>query len=455
MSKLDKIYDSSPVFVQNLAVSLKGYSNNRERYGRDYREYRRFLKEFDTWSLEKQLAYQQDELVKFVRYAYENSPFYREFYKDVDIQTIKTVDDLKKLPILDKETLRQHIEGISTNPDEPLMHSNTGGTTGKSLTVAMTYRDMKFRMAILDHFKAKVGFEHRKMRRATFNGKHIVPPSQKCKRFSRYNAACKQRIYSSFHITEENMKYYVEDLNRFKPHAIDGFFTSMCEIASYVERHNIQLTFTPKAIFPTSETLTDEGRELLERVFHCKVYNQYASSEGAPFVNDCVDQHLHLELASGVFESLDDDSDEVLVTSFTTHATPLIRYRIGDRMIFDHETKCSCGSPAPMVKCIMGRKLDFLFTAEGARINAGNVSNILKYLPNVVIRSQFVQDRKDEVVLLLEVDKNLYNKSCEHLIQQEFAHKFGENTRLRIQYVDEIPRETSGKLLMIKNNVKE
>ena len=258
MGKLDKIYDSSPVFVQNLAVSLKGYSNNRERYGRDYREYRRFLKEFDTWSLEKQLAYQQDELVKFVRYAYENSPFYREFYKDVDIQTIKTVDDLKKLPVLEKETLRQHIEGISTNPDEPLMHSNTGGTTGKSLTVAMTYRDMKFRMAMLDHFKAKVGFEHRKMRRATFNGKHIVPPSQKRKRFSRYNAACKQRIYSSFHITEENMKYYVEDLNRFKPHAIDGFFTSMCEIASYIERHNMQLTFTPKAIFPTSETLTDE-----------------------------------------------------------------------------------------------------------------------------------------------------------------------------------------------------
>ena len=52
----------------------------------------------------------------------------------------------------------------------------------------------------------------------------------------RYNAACKQMIYSSFHITEENMKYYVESLNKFKPHAIDGFFIIMCDIAGYIGR---------------------------------------------------------------------------------------------------------------------------------------------------------------------------------------------------------------------------
>ncbi len=179
------------------------------------------------------------------------------------------------------------MDEIVIDTDESTWYSNTGGTTGKSLQVTMTYNDMMRRMAMLDHFKAKVGFEHRKMRRATFNGKHIIPPSQNKKVFWRYNAACKQKIYSSFHITEENMKYYVEDLNRFKPQALDGFFTSMCDIAGYIERHKIELSFKPVAIFPTSETLTDEGRELLERVFGCKVYNQYASSERAPFVNEC------------------------------------------------------------------------------------------------------------------------------------------------------------------------
>ena len=59
---------------------------------------------------------------------------------------------------------------------------------------------MMKRMAMFDHFKARVGFEHRAMKRATFNGKHIVPPAQTKKVFWRYNATCKQMIFSSFRI---------------------------------------------------------------------------------------------------------------------------------------------------------------------------------------------------------------------------------------------------------------
>ena len=454
MGIFEKIYDRSPVFFQNIMVSVKGYLNNRERYGREYEEYRKFLREYDAWPIEKKLRHQQDELVSFVRFAYENSRFFQKFYEGIDIDAICTVEDLKKLPIMEKETLRQHMNELAIKTGEPYMYCNTGGTTGKSLQITMTYKDMMRRMAILDHFKAKVGFEHRVMRRATFNGKHIVPPAQKKKVFWRYNAACKQKIFSSFHITEENIPYYVEELNRFKPHALDGFFTSMCDIAGYIERHHISLKFKPVAIFPTSETLTDEGRALLERVFGCKVYNQYASSEGAPFVNECPDQQLHVLLASGVIESYG-DQDEVLVTSFTTHGCPLIRYRIGDRMIFDHQATCPCGDTSPVVKTIEGRRLDFLYTAEGARINAGNVSNLLKYLPNVVIHSQFIQNRKEEVVLLLEVDQRLFKQEYEAEIRREFAHTFGHSTNLYIRYVDEIPREVSGKYRMIKNLVEE
>ena len=193
--------------------------------------------------------------------------------------------------------MRAHIEEVMTIPRKGAVEGHTGGTTGKSLVVRMTAEDMMRRMATLDHFKSRVGFEHLKMKRATFNGKHIVPPGQKKKVFWRYNAACKQMIFSSFHLTEVNMGEYVRQLNRFRPQAIDGFFTSMCDVAKYIERHQIPLEFQPVAIFPTSETLTASGRELLERVFHCKVYDQYASSEGAPFVMECADQFLHMELS--------------------------------------------------------------------------------------------------------------------------------------------------------------
>lgn len=454
MGLLENIYDKSPVLFQNMMVTLSGYQRNITRYGKAYYEYLDFLSDFDNWSLQRKVDFQLDELVKFIRYAVDNSKFYKELYKDIDINSIRTIDDLKQLPIVDKEMLREKIKDVITIPLKGSVEGHTGGTTGKSLVVLFTPEDMMKRMAMLDHFKARVGFEHRKMRRATFNGKHIIPPHQKKKVFWRYNAACKQMIYSSFHLTEENMKYYVESLNKFKPHAIDGFFMSMCDIAGYIERHNIELEFTPIAIFPTSETLTQTGRDLLERVFKCKVYDQYASSEGAPFITECKNQVLHLELTSGVFEHVEKNSDEVLVTSFTTHGTPLIRYKIGDSIsISENQLTCKCGMESPVVNSIQGRKLDFLYTSEGAKINGGNVANLFKNMPNALVRAQAIQEKMDEIMILLEVDERLYKAEYDDLLKDEFIRKFGRGTKIVIQHVEEIPREKSGKFRMIINKV--
>ncbi|MDT9026817.1 phenylacetate--CoA ligase family protein [Rossellomorea yichunensis] len=456
MGLLERLYDKSPIGFQNMMVSLSGFQRNMSRYGKAYYEYLDFLSDFDKWSLKKKIDYQNEELVRFIRYAVDNSKFYRELYKDIDINSIKTIADLKKLPIVDKELLRKNIDDVCTIPHKGAVEGHTGGTTGKSLVVLFTPEDMMRRMAMLDHFKDRVGFVHRKMKRATFNGKHIIPPNQKKKVFWRYNKACKQMIYSSFHLTEENMQYYVESLNKFKPQALDGFFMSICDIAGYIERHSIKLEFTPTAIFPTSETLTESGRQLLERVFKCKVYDQYASSEGAPFVTECKSQVLHMELASGVFEHFECDSDEVLVTSYTTHGTPLIRYRIGDSIVLDDKNdKCECGIESHTVKEIEGRKLDFLYTAEGAKINGGNVANLFKNMPNALIRAQTIQEKIDEITIKLEVDENLYKSEYDDLLRDEFVHKFGTNTKIIIEHVDEIPREKSGKFRLIKNSVKK
>ena len=453
MVTLEQIYDISPIWIQNLMCTMKGVMNYRGRYGKSYQEYRKFFSEFDKLTLDDQIDFQVDRLLQFIHFAVSHSPFYAKLYETIDIDSIKTIDDLKKLPIVDKEMLRANIKDVITNVGN--LEGHTGGTTGKSLVVKYSADDVMQRMAMLDNFKSRVGFEQNKMRRATFNGKHIVPPNQKKKVYWRYNAASKQMIYSSFHLTEENMGAYVDSLNKFKPVALDGFFTSLCDLAGYIKRHALPIKFHPIAIFPTSETLTQTGRELLENVFNCKVYDQYASSEGAPFVTECPNQMLHMELASGVFEHINDEDNEILITSFTTHGTPLIRYRIGDKMVFPSSKKCTCGLCGPIVEEIQGRRLDFLYTPEGAKINAGNVANLLKNIPNAVIRAQFIQKQMDEITVLLEVERELYKEEYRFLLLQEFSHKFGTNMKVHVEIVDEIPREASGKFLMIKNCVKE
>ena len=95
MGTLQAVYDRAPIFLQNLMCSVAGRQKYRERYGEVYRRTRKFCKEFDGWTEEQQLAYQEEELQRFLRFAYEKSPFYHELYRDINLDAIRTVQNRK------------------------------------------------------------------------------------------------------------------------------------------------------------------------------------------------------------------------------------------------------------------------------------------------------------------------------------------------------------------------
>ena len=447
------IYDHSPIFFQNFMTSIYGYTLKRTRYGKYYHEHIQLLHKLHSYSKEQLQAYQFEEMMKLLRYVNEHSKFYNELYKNINIEDIKAIEDIKKLPIVTKEMLRKNMEDVITIPKKGAVASHTGGTTGKSLIVYNRVEDIQKRMAVLDFFKLKNGFENIKMKKATFMGKHIVPPNQKKKVFWRYNKPIKQMLYSPFHLTEENIPYYINSLNDFKPVAIDGHVSSIYEIAFYIKRKNVKLKFQPKVIFTTSETLTEDYRQTIEEVFNCNVRNQYASSEGAPFVWECEYGNLHYDITTGVIETID-NSNEVLVTSFLNYGTPLIRYRIGDSMIFeDSDKKCKCGFNTPLVKSIEGRKVDYLYSTKGAKISLVDVANSFKYVPNTIIKAQLIQDKIDHLIVKIVVD-NSFSLKHKDLLIDEIKHKFGNDMKVDIEIVDDIPREKSGKHRLIKNLIK-
>lgn len=269
--RYQSIYDKSPIFFQNFMATMYGYKAKRKRYGKTYYDHLEYLEKIHKSSREELENLQFEELMKLLNNTVGKSKFYRKLYKGININSFQSTDDLKKLPIVTKEMIRKNIDDVITIPKEGAAIGNTGGTTGKSLTVYNRPQDNQRRMAVLDFFKMKHGFKNMEMKKATFMGKHIVPPTQKKKVFWRYNAAIKQMVYSSFHITEENIPYYIESLNKFRPQAIDGFPTSMYDIALYMLRNNIRFDFTPIAIFPTAETITSEHREVIEKAFGAKV----------------------------------------------------------------------------------------------------------------------------------------------------------------------------------------
>lgn len=450
---IKKIYKKSPVWLQNVIISVYGYKIHRQRYGEVYFSTYNELISKDYTNYSNEIKNQEIELRAFLSHVVKNSVFYKNLYSDIDISSIRTIQDLKKLPIVDKELLRANIEKVYTLKEKDGVVSFTGGTTGKSLKVIFTKDDFQKRMAYLDAFKYRVGIEHPfQVKKATFSGRDFVH-SDTTKVFWRYNRAYNQRLYSTFYLSEKNIPFYINDLNKFKPEILNGFVSAIYELSDFIHRNKIHLSFTPKAIFTTSETLLPHHRELIEQVFKSRIYNQYASAEGAPFITECIKGNLHYNVDTGIIETVDTAyGSQMIVTSFTTNGTPLIRYNIGDTVTFKEGT-CCCGSCHPLVMKIEGRKVDYLFSKEKGKISLSHLADVIKGIPNSIKKMQFVQETQDVIDILVVVDETKYVREHEDSILREMEYRFGKQTLVNILQVADIPREKSGKFSFIKNKL--
>lgn len=450
------IYNVSPYWIQNILITYYGKKVIAERYGTIYFDELNRLLNNDYSNYDKEISNQKNELIRFIKFAVNKSPFYQELYEGIDLDKIKTVGDLRLLPIISKEDLRANITKVYTIDEEDAVVSFTGGTTGKSLKVYISNEDMQKRMAYLDAFKIRTGItDLMTARKATFSGRQLIKANEK-KRFWRYNKAYNQRLYSTFHLNESNMSKYVEDLNKFKPEIINGFVSAIYDLAHYIDRHNVKLEFVPIAIFTTSESLLKYHRELIEHTFKSKIYNQYASAEGAPFITECKEGNLHYNIDTGVIEQTNisgQKAEDMIVTSFTTHGTPLIRYNIQDRVIFK-EGFCICGSSHPLIESIEGRQVDYLTAVDGTKVSLSHLADVIKGIPNSIKKIQFIQRERSELEILLVLDERLYTKKDELKLRESIKYRFGKEIRISMKIVEDIPREKSGKYSLIKNFLK-
>jgi len=454
----EKLYKILPHFLQNTLVTLFNVLAYRKRYGGDYKKFRKEKLQNRGLSLTELKAYQAQRYKHLIDFAIKNSAYYQKTLGN--IPNASAIENIKQLPIVNKEDLRKNIDAVIVNTTEKLNKSKTGGTTGKSLVVMNFTRNTQERFAFLDDFRSRFGYELGK-KTAWFSGKSLLTQRDiKKNRFWKTDFIHNVRYYSTFHIKEDYLKYYVEDMMKFQPEYLVGFPSTMLDIAQHGLMNNYNFPAgVVKAIFPTAETVTKEMRITIETFFKAKIYDQYASSEGAPFIFECINGNLHLELQSGVFEVLDDNdkptqSGRLVVTSFTNEGTPLIRYDIGDSIALeDHSKTCDCGNNNPLVKEILGRIDDYIYSPEMGKINLGNVSNTLKDTIGI-IQFQAIQDELHKIKLKLIIDDAQYSSSIEQKFIQNWRERIGDKMELELEYVAEIPVEASGKFRIVKNNIK-
>ncbi|XCF05105.1 phenylacetate--CoA ligase family protein [Tamlana crocina] len=457
----EKIFFQSPIFFQEFMISFFNYLSYKKRYGGKYRKYLNYYKQNENLTLAELENIQLNKLKVFIHEAKEKSPFYNKLLKDINVDNIESIKDLKNLPIINKEALRDEIESVYTISKKEGEISKTGGTTGKSLEVRYTLDDVQERFAILDNFRNWYGYKLGK-KTAWFSGKNLLTSKDvKNCRFWKTDNLHKVRYYSTFHIHHKYLGFYLDNLIKYKPEYMVGFPSTIYEIAKYGLNKNIAFPAnTIKAIFPTAETITDDIRDVLEGYFKTNLYNQYASSEGAPFILECKNKKLHMELQSGVFEVLDKNDmpsrkGRLVVTPFNTSGTPLIRYDIGDEIELPSQDEvCNCGNNNPLVKKVLGRISDYIFSEENGKINLGNISNCLKGVKGI-IRFQVQQSSIDSIIVLIVKDDKQYDSEYESIFLENLRDRVGKKMKISLEYVTNIDVEKSGKFRIVKNSLNK
>lgn len=448
MSLKEDLGRRSPYLIQNIGISLFNTYQYKIRHGGKYNYFREYYSRIDNFN-EKQLKNEfLSKKIGFLTYVTKNSSWYQGC----------NFEEINSFNILEKQDIIDHLDEIKTLDESKGLVSMTGGTTGTSLKVIYTKDDIQERYAVLDHFRSKHGYQLGK-KTAWFSGKNLIVEKDIRKGVcSHYDYINKIRFYSTFHINQKNFELYWESLKKFKPEFIVGFPSSVYEICEIANRRGLSLINKVKVFFPTAETVLPEHRELINKVLGCNLVDQYASSEGAPFILECQSGSLHIHPLTGIFEVVDENMQparegELLVTSFTTKGTPLIRYRIGDRIKLGPSNKaCRCGSLFPLVESIEGRANSFIYSPDKGKINLNHLSIFTREAKGLVC-IQIIQESIHKVTLKM-VTSDAFNYQEEKMFVSHLRKLIGSTLEIDIQYVENIPREKSGKFRMVINHIE-
>lgn len=131
---------------------------------------------------------------------------------------------------------------------------------------------------------------------------------------------------------------------------------------------------------------------------------------------------------------------------------PFIRYKIEDIGI-PSSKKCSCGRTQPLIEKIEGRIADFLITPEGKMVSGISLTDhFAGHIPGVA-QVQIIQEKIDNLTINIVKDIS-FNDTSNATIRKLVKDFFGEQMNFQCKFINEIPREPSGKTRFTIRKIK-
>jgi L-aspartate-alpha-decarboxylase len=258
-------------------------------------------------------------------------------------------------------------------------------------------------------------------------------------------------------MSEKTMSRYAKTLKKCKPKLLRGYPSALFSFANYLKKNNIS-GVKPAAVVSTGEKSFDYQKEVMEEVFGCEVFERYGSNEFGNIAHECT-EHQGLHIISDMYyvEVLKDkrpaekgEAGEIIITSLYNYYMPFLRYKIGDSGILS-DMQCSCGRKFPMMEEVEGRSFDMIVTPSGKSLGGFFWTFISRAAPGIQ-KFQVVQREKNCAEFKIVPDKSFTMESQKKL-EYEIKEKIGNDLKVNIKIMDEIPVSPSGKFRFIISDI--
>ncbi|MDY9926694.1 phenylacetate--CoA ligase [Methanosarcina sp.] len=348
---------------------------------------------------------EEDTLAKLkslLKRVVEGSPFYQKKFREanVDVEKIRSLEDLKLLPFTHKEELRDAYPlGLQAVPDSAVVriHSSSG-TTGKPVIIPYTRTDVDVWAELMMRCYMLAGLTNQ-------DRIQITPGYGLWTAGIGFQLGAERLGAMAIPTGPGNTEKQLEMLTDLKTTALASTSSYALLLAEEIEKRNLKDQINLRVGVIGSERWSEKMRNRIETELGIETFDIYGLTEvyGPGIALDCSfhegmhywSDHLLFEIIDPITgEQLPEGTlGELVITTLTKEGAPLIRYRTRDltRII---PGLCKCGCPFPRIDRILGRSDDRI-KFKAVNIYPGQIEDIIHRVPGVSSEYQILLTRKD------------------------------------------------------------
>lgn len=417
----------------------------------------RYLEQTQWRSLDELEAIQIGSLRRLLRHAYEHIPFWRARLDEHGLRPegVKGLDDLRRLPILDRATARANTETRESKV-LPLVaiRKRTSGSSGEPLVFGYDLGSEHWRQAT-------------KLRGYTWAGYRIgarsihywgmLPYPTKFKQAkSKLSRTLKQENYiDCMSRGDADLERVANEIERYRPEVMIAYSQAAADLARHVNRRGRRLP--PVSVICAAERVMPSDRAAMVQAFGERIFESYGSREVMLMAHECeAHDGMHVSMENLIVEIIVRDSGverpakegetgEVVVTDLHNYAMPFIRYASGDLATARGRAACSCGRNLVRIGPIEGRVTEKLTSANGQPVSGLLVEVATAAIGDTLQAYQIVQRKDRSVTIRLEGNPG---PEVGDRVRSMISPYLGE-LPIDIEHVDRIALDHSGKRRII------